>query len=666
MKLSSQLSESIRKLYAEVKIGEISVMVKTTTPSDPPPVPSPKLGVTVIEHHLKTLPAKPGVYRMIGADGQVLYVGKAKVLKKRVANYTKQDNLSIRIRRMVALTASMEFVTTNTEAEALLLEANLIKTLAPRYNILLRDDKNFPEIFLSSSHDYPRVVKHRGAHKAGGEYFGPFASGWAVNETLTVLQRAFLLRTCTDAVFANRTRPCLLYQIKRCSGPCVEGKVDKPAYNALVDEARQFLAGKSQDIQKRLAAQMQAASDAMEFELAAQFRDRIMALTRIQQHQDINSGRIPEADVVALAQKDGLNCVQVFFFRGGRNYGNRAFFPTQAKGEDEVQVLEAFLGQFYAKHTPPREILLSHSLDNAAVIAEALSVRADRKVKLSHPSRGDRLGLVKHAQDNAREALARRSSEYASQQKLLEDLATLLGLDHPPRRIEVYDNSHVSGTNAVGAMIVAGPDGFIKNAYRKFNIRGARNADAGANGYAPGDDYAMMEEVLSRRFKRALKDKEDNGGARDANWPDLLLIDGGRGQLGVAVNVLAELGIDDVAVAGVAKGPDRNAGRERIFLAGCPAKSLGERDPVLYFIQRLRDEAHRFAIGTHRARRAKSQMVSRLDDIPSVGAKRKKALLHHFGSAKAVEEAGLADLEAVEGVSTSTAKRIYDWFKSGA
>lgn len=639
-------------------------MAKSTTPSEPLPAPPPELGIAVIERHLKTLPAKPGVYRMIGADGQVLYVGKAKVLKKRVASYTKQDTLSIRIRRMVALTASMEFVTTHTEAEALLLEANLIKTLAPRYNILLRDDKNFPEILLSSNHDYPRVVKHRGAHKPGGEYFGPFASGWAVNETLTVLQRAFLLRTCTDAVFANRTRPCLLYQIKRCSGPCVDGKVDKSAYNALVDEARQFLAGKSQDIQKRLAAHMQDASDDQDYEGAAQFRDRITALTRIQQHQDINSGRIAEADVVALAQKGGLNCVQVFFFRGGRNYGNRAFFPSQAKGEEEVQVLEAFLGQFYANHTPPREILLSHALDNVAIIAEALSVRAGRKVKLSHPVRGDRLGLMNHAKDNAREALARRSAERASQEKLLEDLAAMLGLDHPPRRIEVYDNSHVSGTNAVGAMIVAGPEGFMKNAYRKFNIRGASNAEAGADGYSPGDDYAMMTEVLTRRFKRALKDRTENGGVRDGNWPDLLLIDGGRGQLGVAVNVLVDLGIDDVAVAGVAKGPDRNAGRERIFLAGQPAKSLGERDPVLYFVQRLRDEAHRFAIGTHRARRAKSQMNSRLDDIPSVGAKRKKALLHHFGSAKAVEEAGLADLETVEGISTSTAKRIYDWFKS--
>ena len=656
-------------------MGEILCMVKANTPvepagahtskaSAPPKSDAPiQTGVHIIVEHLKTLPAKPGVYRMIGADGRVLYVGKAKVLKKRVASYTKPERLSVRIRRMVSLTASMEFMTTHTEAEALLLEANLIKKLAPRYNILLRDDKNFPEIWLTGDHAYPRVLKHRGAHKEGGAYFGPFASVWAVNETLAVLQRAFFLRTCTDSVFANRTRPCLLYQIKRCSGPCVEGKVSEKGYNALVDEARQFLAGKSQDIQKRLAGEMQSASDALDYEKAAELRDRIRALTRVQQHQDINPGTVRDADVVAMHQKGGLNCVQVFFFRGGRNYGNRAFFPTQAKDETVEAVMAAFLGQFYAKHTPPGEVLLSHVIPNLNVVADALSVRAERKVKLLHPSRGgDRLNLVKHATDNAREALARRSAERATQDRMLDEMAALLDMDHPPRRIEVYDNSHVSGTHAVGAMIVAGPDGFIKNAYRKFNIRGASNAEAGADGFAPGDDYAMMHEVLTRRFKRALKDVEDNDGYRDANWPDLLLIDGGRGQLGVALEVLSDLEIEDVTVAGVAKGADRNAGRERIFLPGKAPKSLGERDPVLYFIQRLRDEAHRFAIGTHRARRAKAQTHSKLDDIPSVGAKRKKALLHHFGSAKAVEEAGLADLEAVDGVSKSVAMHIYEWF----
>lgn len=624
--------------------------------------PNAATGAHIIEAHLKTLPATPGVYRMMGADGRVLYVGKAKDLKKRVANYTKPERLPIRIRRMVSLTASMEFVTTHTEAEALLLEANLIKKLAPRYNILLRDDKNFPEIMLSADHAYPRVIKHRGAHKPGNLYFGPFASVWAVNETLTVLQRAFLLRTCTDSVFMNRTRPCLLYQIKRCSGPCVDGKVSKTDYNALVGEARQFLDGKSQDIQKRLAAEMQIASDAMDYEKAAAMRDRIRALTRVQQHQDINPGTVRDADVVALHQRNGQNCVQVFFFRSGRNYGNRAFFPSQAKDEDVPAVMEAFLGQFYAKHKPPGEVLLSHAIPNVELVADALAVRAERKVKVVLPTRGDRFNLVKHASENARDALARRSAETATQERLLSELAKLLDMEHPPRRIEVYDNSHVSGTNAVGAMIVAGPDGFIKNAYRKFNIRGASNAQAGVEGYSPGDDYAMMREVLTRRFKRGLKDVEANDGERDANWPDLLLIDGGRGQLGIAVEVLSELGIDDVVVAGVAKGPDRNAGRERIFLPGQPGKSLAERDPVLYLIQRLRDEAHRFAIGTHRTRRAKSQTHSKLDDIPSVGAKRKKALLHHFGSAKAVEEAGLLDLEAVDGVSKSTATRIYEWF----
>ncbi len=638
-------------------------MEHTDAPTDHANAQTPKMGVEVIDAHLKTLPAKPGVYRMIGADGRVLYVGKAKELKKRVASYTKPERLSVRIRRMVSLTASMEFVTTHTEAEALLLEANLIKKLAPRYNILLRDDKSFPEICLSADHPFPRVVKHRGAHKAGGEYFGPFASVWAVNETLAILQRAFLLRTCTDSVFANRTRPCLLFQIKRCSGPCVEGKVSKQDYNALVDEARQFLAGKSQEIQKRLAREMQAASDALDYETAAALRDRIRALTRVQQHQDINPGSVRDADVVALHQRGGLNCVQVFFFRGGRNYGNRAFFPTQAKDQDIEAVLEAFLGQFYAKHTPPGEVLLSHAIPNIDLVADALAVRAERKVKLVVPTRaGDRLNLVQHATDNAREALARRSAERATQERLLDELAAQLDMTHPPRRIEVYDNSHVSGTNAVGAMIVAGPDGFMKNAYRKFNIRGASNAEAGAEGFAPGDDYAMMREVLTRRFKRGLKEVEENDGQRDANWPDLLLIDGGRGQLGIAVEVLKALEIEDVTVVGVAKGVDRNAGRERLFLPGQPTKSLNERDPLLYFIQRLRDEAHRFAIGTHRTRRAKAQTRSKLDDIPSVGAKRKKALLHHFGSAKAVEEAGLADLEAVDGVSKSTAQRIYDWF----
>jgi len=628
---------------------------------------TPETGVVVIERYLKTLPSKPGVYRMVGVDGRVLYVGKAKALKKRVTSYTKTDRMSVRIHRMVSQTASMEFVITRTEVEALLLEANLIKKLAPRYNILLRDDKMFPEILLTSKHDFPRVLKHRGAHKEKGEYFGPFASVWAVNETLAILQRAFLLRTCSDNVFSNRTRPCLLYQIKRCSGPCVDGKVDVVSYQALVEEAHQFLTGKSQSIQKHLADRMQLASDDMKFEKAAEYRDRIRALTRIQQHQDINPGNVENADVIAIAQSGGMNCVEVFFFRGGRNNGNRAYFPTQAKNGQKAEVLEAFLGQFYEKHRPPGEVLLSHSIENMDLLTDALTVRAEHKVKVKCPTRGgSRLNLIQHALENAKQALARRRAEHSSQEKMLEALAGILNLPHPPQRIEVYDNSHVSGTNAVGAMIVAGPEGLIKNAYRKFNIRGARNAQGGEDGYSPGDDYAMMYEVLERRFKGALKIQRENGGERDANWPDLLLIDGGKGQLGVVLKVLSDLGIEEVTVAGVAKGVDRNAGRERIFLPGQKPIALEERDPVLYFIQNLRDEAHRFAIGTHRARRSKDQLKSSLDEIPSIGSQRKKALLHHFGSAKAVEEAGFSDLQSVEGISKATAQRIFDWFRPNA
>ncbi len=631
-------------------------MVETKNTSDESSKGGLVTGVSVIESYLRTLPAKAGVYRMIAAHGGVLYVGKAKDLKKRVANYTHPERLTVRIRRMVALTAAMEFVTTHTEAEALLLEANLIKQLAPRYNILLRDDKNFPEILLSASHVYPRVVKHRGAHKPGEEYFGPFASASAVNETLAALQRAFLLRTCTDSVFANRTRPCLLYQIKRCSAPCAEGLISRQDYGSLVDEARSFLAGKSQAIQKRLAVQMQKASDEQAFELAARLRDRIRALTQVQHHQDINLGTLKDADVVALYQRDAQPAVQVFFYRGGRNYGSRVFFPTQAGGEVTGDVLEAFLGQFYAKHDPPGKILISHDVKNADLMAEALGVRAGRKVKLIRPVRGERFNLVKHALHNARDALARRIAERATQEKMLAGLADVCAMEAPPQRIEVYDNSHISGAHAVGAMIVAGPDGFEKSAYRKFNIRGARNVSPAAEGFQPGDDYAMMHEVLTRRFQQI----------GDGPKPDLLLIDGGRGQLGIVLSVVEECGVEGITVAGVAKGPERNAGRERIFLPDQPAKALDDGDPVLYFIQRLRDEAHRFAIGTHRARRAKAQTHSRLDDIPSVGAKRKKALLYHFGSAKAVEEAGLVDMEAVDGISKAIARRIYDWFHPGA
>ncbi len=607
-------------------------------------------GVTVIESHLRTLDAAPGVYRMINAAGDVLYVGKAKNLNKRVASYTNLTRQPNRLRRMISETASMEFVTTHTEAEALLLEANLIKRYKPRYNILLRDDKSFPKIILTGGHPFAQVMKHRGVENKEGDYFGPFASVWAVNETLTILQRAFFLRTCSDSVFTNRTRPCLLYQIKRCSAPCVE-RIDAAGYAELVAQARAFLTGESQKIQRGLALRMQKASDEQDYEAAAGFRDRIRALTRVQAHQGINLADIKEADVIAAHQAGGHTCIEVFFFRGGRNFGNRAYYPSHARDEDAPQVLEAFIGQFYDNKEPPRQLLLSHHLPNQSLIADALAVKSGRKIAVVCPQRGDKLGLVEHALSNAREALGRRLSESASQRRLLEGLAEALDLEAVPERIEVYDNSHISGTKAIGAMIVAGPEGMMKNAYRKFTIK---NPDT-----TPGDDYAMMREVLTRRFSRALK--EDPERAR-GGWPDLVLIDGGAGQLSVTLEVLKELDIDDVIVAGIAKGVERNAGRERIFLPGRAPISLAPRDPVLYFLQRLRDEAHRFAIGFHRQKRGKAVTKSSLDGVPGIGPKRKKALLHHFGSAPSVEAAGLADLEAVEGVSGAMAKKIYDWF----
>ena len=626
-----------------------------------PPSESPG-GVAVIEECLKSLPAVPGVYRMINDKGDVLYVGKAKDLKKRVTSYTRLSGQPVRTQRMVAATCSMEFVTTHTEAEALLLEADLIKRYHPRYNILLRDDKSFPSILLTRDHAFPQVLKHRGSQSRKGDYFGPFASVWAVNEALSVLQRAFLLRTCTDTVFASRTRPCLLHQIKRCSAPCV-GRASEADYKVSVDQAHAFLTGGSQKIQRHFAALMQTASDAEEFELAAAYRDRIRALTRIQAHPDVNLKAVGEADVVAAHQAGGQTCIQVFFFRSGANFGNRAYFPSHARDDDAPAVLEAFLGQFYAKAMPPKTVFISHMPPNRNLVAEALSVRADKSVRLVRPQRGDKLNLVNHAKNNAKEALDRRLAESASQRKLLEGLAAALDLDGAPERIEVYDNSHVSGTKAVGAMIVAGPEGLMKKAYRKFNIKGAKAKVADGieegGGYSPGDDYAMMHEVLSRRFSRALKEDPD----RDkGQWPDLVLVDGGQGQLGIAAKVFEELGIDGVAVAAIAKGPDRNAGRERIFRQGHNPITLPMRDPVLFFLQRLRDEAHRFAIGAHRDKRSKALVKSLLDDIPGIGPKRKKALLHHFGAAKAVADAGRADLEAVDGINKSTAVKIYEWF----
>ena len=607
-------------------------------------------GVQIIEKNLETMPTSPGVYRMLSVKGDALYVGKAKNLKRRVVAYTRPDRLPVRLRRMIAETAAMEVVTTHTEVEALLLESNLIKRLAPRYNILLRDDKSFPYILVTGDHDWPQIVKHRGARSRKGAYFGPFASAGAVNQTLSALQRAFLLRSCSDSVFASRTRPCLLYQIKRCSAPCV-ARIDHGDYMALVDEARAFLSGHSQRIQRGLAARMEEASAALDYEQAAVYRDRIRALAHIQAHQDINPAEVEEADVVALHQAGGQTCIQVFFFRAGCNYGNRAYFPAHAQGEEAAEVMAAFLGQFYADKVPPREVLASIEPAEAAIVAAALSEKAGRKVAVLVPKRGDRRRLVEHALDNAREALGRRLAESGAQLRLLEGVGELFGLDGPPARIEVYDNSHIQGALAVGGMIVAGPEGLMKSAYRKFNIR--------SEDLTPGDDYGMMREVLSRRFKRALKDDPD----RDRGlWPDLVLIDGGLGQLHAAAEVFADLGVEGVSLVSIAKGPDRNAGRERFFLPGREPFSLEPKDPVLYFLQRLRDEAHRFAIGTHRSRRAKAIGQSLLDEVPGIGARRKKALLHHFGSAREVANAGLADLEAVDGISRAMAKKIYDHF----
>jgi excinuclease ABC subunit C len=621
-------------------------------PVEPDDAPPGRLaqGVGVIVRLVETLPSSPGVYRMLNAKGDPLYVGKAKNLKKRVVAYTRPERQTLRIQRMIAETAAMEVITTHTEIEALLLESNLIKRLAPRYNILLRDDKTFPHILVTADHDWPQVLKHRGAQSRKGEYFGPFASAGAVNHTLSQLQRAFLLRSCSDSVFASRTRPCLLFQIKRCAAPCVD-RIARADYLELVEEARAFLSGHSQRVQQDLAARMEAASTAMEYEQAALYRDRIRALSKIQAHQDINPADIAEADVVALHQAGGQSCIQVFFFRSGCNYGNRAYFPQHAQDEEAAEVMAAFLGQFYADKVPPREVVVSQEPAERDIVAAALSAKAGRKVVVTCPKRGDRKRLVEHAHDNAREALGRRMAEGSAQGKLLQGVAELFGLDAPPSRIEIYDNSHIQGSHAVGGMVVAGPEGLMKAAYRKFNIK--------AEDITPGDDYGMMREVLSRRFKRAQKEDPDN---EQGHWPDLVLIDGGQGQLNAALAVFADLGIDDVCLVSIAKGPDRNAGRERFFMPERAPFSLEMKDPVLYFLQRLRDEAHRFAIGSHRTRRSNAIGQSQLDEVDGIGARRKKALLHHFGSAREVANAGLADLEAVPGISRAMAKKIYDHF----
>jgi excinuclease ABC subunit C len=616
-------------------------------------LPRPK-GVAVIETALETMPLSPGVYRMLDAKGDALYVGKARALKKRVTSYTQVARLPERLRRMVNETVTMEIVTTHTEAEALLLEANLIKRLKPRYNIVLRDDKSYPWLMLTEDHPYPQIAKHRGARVRKGSYYGPFASAWAVNQTVTAMQRVFLLRSCADTVFASRTRPCLLFQIRRCSAPCV-GRISEEDYAGLAAQARSFLGGRAGGVQAELAAEMEQAAEVLEFERAAAIRDRIRALTSVQGKDVINPASLGDADVIAAWQAAGQTCVQVFFIRGGRNYGNRAYFPTHTRAEETPEVLAAFLAQFYDDKPPPPLLLLSHELPESELIAEALTLKSQifggtRKVEIAVPKRGEKHDVVAHAELNAREALERRLAESAGQAKLLEAVAALFALPATPGRIEVYDNSHISGTSAYGVMIVAGPEGFTKQAYRKFAIKGP---------ITPGDDFAMMREVLTRRFSRAIAEGDN------ADWPDLVLIDGGAGQLSAAQTVLEELGVSDVPLVGIAKGPDRDAGREWFHMAARPAFQLPPRDPVLYFLQRLRDEAHRFAITTHRAGRSKALVTSELDEIPGIGPGRKRALLNHFGSARGVKQAGLTDLEAAPGVSKEIARRVYAHFHAG-
>lgn len=678
------------------------------SPQDAPPPRPARLGPAVIKDYVSRLPGKPGVYRMLDRAGDVLYVGKARNLKNRVGNYVRLGGHTNRIAAMIAQTAAMEFTVTDTETEALLLEANLIKRLKPKYNIILRDDKSFPYILIRRDHAAPQLVKHRGARATKGEYFGPFASAGAVTRTLNTLQKAFLIRTCSDSVYDNRTRPCMLHQIKRCAAPCV-GLVSEDAYAALVEDARAFLTGKSDALRARLHAEMETAAQALDFEAAAKLRDRIRALAPITTAQGVNPDGVEEADVIALAMAGGQSCVHAAFYRSGQHWGDRAVFPRHEKDASAQDILSAFLGQFYDDKPAPKLILLAEPLDDAALIEEALSLRAGRKIEIKTPQRGEKAQLAALARRNAEEALARRLAESSAQTKLLEAVKDVFDLDAPPERIEVYDNSHIQGSNAVGAMIVAGGEGFDKRAYRTFNIKTAE--------LTPGDDYAMMREVLRRRFARLLKERDaaaaDEGDAdvspaqgekelgetsdgavsppvcegdgppdvgeeqapaatpsgavppRPAAWPDLVLIDGGRGQLSAALETLAELGLgpDDVALVAIAKGEERNAGRETFFMPGRSPFKLEPSAPALHYLQRLRDEAHRFAIGTHRAKRARDIAKNPLDDIPGVGPGRKKALLAHFGSARSVTRANLSDLERVDGVSKQLAKRIYDWFR---
>jgi len=628
-------------------------------------------GRAAIARFAKLAPSSPGVYRMIDGKGDVLYVGKAKNIKKRVTAYARPTGHDNRIVRMISAAVTMEFVTTKTETEALLLEANLIKRLRPRFNVLLRDDKSFPFILITSDHWAPQILKHRGARSRPGHYYGPFANAGAVNRTINALQRAFLLRSCSDSFFEARTRPCLLYQIKRCSAPCTR-EIDFAGYSELVREANDFLSGRSQAVKQEMAAEMDTASNALDFERAAIYRDRLAALSAITSHQGINPRTLEEADVFAAHQAGGYTCVEVFFFRTGQNWGNRAYFPKADRSLGPGEVLGAFLAQFYDDKPPPRLVLVSHDFDERALLADALSAKSERKVEVSVPQRGERKELVQHALANAREALARKLADTSSQQKLLKALTETFALPRPPRRIEVYDNSHIAGSNAVGAMVVAGPEGFRKNQYRKFNIR--------STDLTPGDDYGMLREVLQRRFKRLLEEAPrtrpddalaaeqtgDTDLGEDQPWPDLVLIDGGLGQLGAAADTLAAIGVTDVPLVAIAKGLDRDAGRETFFMPGRAPFKLPPRDPLLYFIERLRDEAHRFAIGSHRARRKKDIREAGLQEIPGIGPTRKRALLRHFGTLKAIERASLPDLAQVPGINAETARKIYEFFHEQA
>ncbi len=616
------------------------------------------IGRAAIEHAVRHAPTSPGVYRMLNAANDVLYVGKAKNVRKRLSSYARPTGQVARIARMIAATVLVEIISTATETEALLLEANLIKQLRPRFNVQLRDDKSFPYILITGDHWAPQMLKHRGAQSRPGRYFGPFASVGAVNRTITALQRAFMVRSCTDSFFESRTRPCLLYQIKRCSGPCT-GEIDFPGYTELVREATAFLSGRSRAVKEELAGEMEKASADLAFERAAIYRDRLAALSAIQSTQGINPRTVEEADVFAIHQEGGYSCIEVFFFRTGQNWGNRAYFPRAEKSFTSEEVLGSFLAQFYDDKPPPKLVLLSHSIEERELLANALSIKAGFKVEVLTPQRGEKKELIVHALTNAREALGRKLADTATQTRLLQGLVTTLGLPQQPNRIEVYDNSHIQGTNAVGAMIVAGPDGFLKNQYRKFNIR--------SEGLTPGDDYAMMREVLERRFKRLLNqspDADKAAAAEDAvpQWPDLVIIDGGRGQLNAAQEIFDNLGLRQVSLMAVAKGPDRDAGRETLFMTGREPMKLEPRDPVLYFIQRLRDEAHRFVIGSHRKLRKKDIREAGLQEIPGIGPSRKRALLHHFGTLKEIERASVADLGKVPGISAESARKIFEFF----